>query len=45
LAGILKGEFRQVAGEYEAADWRLVAARTGGEWRSAAFERADMGFR
>jgi ribosomal protein L11 methyltransferase len=39
LAGILKREFAEVQGAYEAAGLRLVAARSEKEWRSGAFVR------
>lgn len=39
LAGILVAEFRGVRAAYAAAGWRVVRARTVGEWRSGAFQR------
>ncbi len=39
LAGILATEFQTVRAAYAAAGWRVVRARTAGEWRSGAFQR------
>ena len=38
VAGILKGEFRQVQRAFAAAGLRLTASRTENEWRSGAFK-------
>lgn len=37
LAGILRGEFEEVRGAYEAAGLRLLTSRARNEWRSGAF--------
>jgi ribosomal protein L11 methyltransferase len=39
VAGILKGEFREVQSAYEAAGWALVASKAQKEWRSGTFVR------
>jgi ribosomal protein L11 methyltransferase len=39
LAGILAAEFREVRAAYAMAGWRVVRARTAGEWRSGSFQR------
>ena len=39
LAGILAAEFCGVRAAFAAAGWRVVRARTTGEWRSGAFQR------
>lgn len=39
LAGVLAAEFPRVREAYAAAGWRVVRARTVGEWRSGAFSR------